>query len=1076
MDLLSFPAWIKINRAVCDQLNIKIPWTKIKSVPIQMNLNEVTVEVEVCEEFRDVNVDESLANLISMQQPSKYGFVDRVIDGMTVTVNSVLITFKSKLMSATFNLSRVLLESRCPNWKPGELSLTKIKEVNRGQILLFRVIDWQTMRLEAKCLTNPDQAPLRLITNHAQCRVTIKKKLADCSVIAARIFVIFEDILWVLTFAQFISAASFVEYIFALIKRSPMSKKSGMFEDQNNSNEAPSVSVSNTSISQGSVSFAAQSAPLISPLGTPVHTNFRRSSGDQSGQMLTGNLSSASLNEQKFLCYDLIETSLHLFIDKVDAHLYDDIEVSPETRQSRDSGGALQTTLDQIQVDCYPYSRVMSDRKHWYRWFDPSPNSRKHWINNHFAEFDLCQLKRAKQAENAAKSVENLLIDTTRLSRHDTAQQRIPTAHNDQLLSLTVLVKIKDYCMNCVATLNSMRSAGLNKFIQTDKDYQMPSEMPSLYLELNYFYYFDSINRMMVYEDVPDPLAFIHLSPTKLLFDPPTLVFLNSFHINLSKALAHLNDIFPEEKTPPKIHCRIEILMPQISLPAKTSADQPLSVNTSTLLVKSGKITLSSSIHDKNLMSKLLTTIEKLKESPTQPINVSSDTNQPSPNRRDNSCTGDWTKVWNASLLERMTESDTPNFLWVIQFEPVWMDFLNYDVDEVAASQRLEPIVEPFNACAFVHLDLSSSFSSKQSHKKATGAINTRDIISILVSVIDGSIMANMDKIQFGFLQRLGAHVEKLIQRIKDDASSIIQLDTVVEDTLEINLTAYIKDIKARLILGKKIETSSGELNTSKSFNSGFPICGTTLARTDTPKSSGLNAQFLYPEDGYIAPTLVQSNATDQCSKSSDPVGVVYSTKEPLPIIAGIAGSNESLDECAEAADDASCLFLGESNPDLTKPIEINPIDAKTYSSNSTTNTSATTAAAHSLGSTSSLQASGTRRGKSPIEESLLINLDEMEQSSSLFAKVNLKSRQSSPQPAAQEDMSSKLPEESSPITVEKESSIADDRSTDAKGDEIARSPVAHQEIETESISYLELSMSQLMVRRITETKRRPKF
>lgn len=1148
MELLSFPAWIKINKAVCDQLTIRIPWTKIKSVPIQMNLNEVTVEVEVCEEFRDIGEEaeeNNLSNFINTQAPGKYGFVDRVIDGITVTVNNVLITFKSKIMSATFNLSRVILESRCPNWKPGELSLTRIKDPNRGQILLFKIVEWQTMRLEAKCLTDPNQAPLRLITNHAQCRLTIKKNLDDCSVVAARIFVIFEDILWVLTFAQFISAASFIEYIFALVKRSPMGKKSGLqFND-------PATPLPHSDVNQSATSFGvppptSAGGPYMSPMNTPKH-------GVAQAPILTGNLSSASLIEQKFLCYDLVETSLHLYIDKVDAHLYDDIEISPGSNSSRDSGGALQTTLDQIQVDCYPYSRATCDRRHWYKWFDPSPNSRRHWINGHFAEFDLVQVQKMQAAAAAAADSSNLLDKESEsianIENKMSSQNYIPIATDEQLLSLTVLVKIKDYCMNCVATRHSMRGVGLNKFIQTDKDYQMPSEMPSLYLELNYFYYFDMINRMMVYDNVPDPLAFIHLSPTKLLFDSPTLIFLNSFQVNLSKALSHLEDLFPEETTAPKIHCRIEILMPQISLPAKptestkqdtgntstnpkTNNAQNTPLATSSLLVKSGKITLSSSLHDKDLMKKLMDSIEKLRENPSQPINLGG--YQTNASKKDNSCTGDWTKVWNASLINGMTEFSLQNQLWAIQFEPVWMDFMNYDIDELSSGQRLEPIVEPVNAYAFIHLNLSntlalptsksgvSSSSSDVSGSQDRATNKKRDVISILVSVLDGSILANMDKIQFGFLQRLGMHVEKLLQQIKADASTMIQMDTVVEDTLEVNLTAYIKEIKARLILDKKIEKQIASMSDSFQSSGVYPpqIIPSFVSSAKTADSKSHELIREHTTAPRLATNMPRGNLYDssriglsspnlqpQTPHESDRFitgGVAYSPQVVGDsTTGGIAvvelGSTESLDECTEVADDASCLFLGDTTtsthhdqaaskttnsmtdiaegqrpPKSSEPLVVSGSGSGVGSASGEGSGNVGGGSAGASGDAASRGSATGSVGRSPIEESLLIDLNEMEQASNLFAKVNLSKLPPSPQPPA---ATKKDEQEESLIHQQQQERKQSNQFTNNIMIQQTTPPqTATQEIETESISYLELSMSRLMVRRITETKRRSKF
>lgn len=1014
MELLSFPAWLGINKATCDQLYIKIPWTKIKSVPIQMSLNEVSVEVEVCDEFRNVDStdDLNLANIINTAQaPGKYGFVDRVIDGITVTVNNVLITFKSKLMSATFNLSRVVLESRCPNWKPGELSLTRIKDTTRGQILLFKIVEWQTMRLEAKCLTDPQQAPLRLITNHAQCRVTIKKQLDDCSVSAARIFVIFEDILWVLTFAQFVSAAAFVEYIFTLIKRSPMSKKNNLCE--NKAQDSGTTNLSSNSISH-QTSFNSQQAPIKSPLNASMHSVHVT----DKPTILTGNMSSASLLEQKFICYDLVETSLHLYIDKVDAHLYDDIEISAKS-SSRDSGGALQTTLDQIQVDCYPYSRAISDRKHWYKWFDPSPNSRRQWLNSHFAEFDMAQLQR-NDTDSDGKSFNN---SNPSLGPE---RERVPCAINDQLLSLTVLVKIKDYCMNCVATKDSNRNIGLNKFIQTDKDYHMPSEMPSLYLELNYFYYFDAINRMMIYEDVPDPLAFMHLSPTKLLFDTPTLVFLNSFQVNLSKAFVHLNDLFPVETTAPRIHCRIEILMPQVSLPAKSSKDQSKDTKTgaatSALLIKSGKVILCNSIYDKDMLWRLMESIDKLRESPSTPINLGGSYHS-SPTKKDTAPSfGDWSEIWNASLINNVSAPDPANQLWTLQFEPVWMDFMNHDVDDLASSQRLEPIVEPVNASAYIHLRLGphakvvERSNAKVIRTEVDQKDNNRNTISILVSVMDGPILANMDKVQFSFLQRLGMQVERLLQQIREDASTLIQMETTFEDTLELNLTAYIKEIKARLILNKtKIDAKQ------KSIDNPLDNCHSKEVPTHEsddkvaigPDLSTKNNLFTVANESHPKlgdPFSALTYTSDGCNTRSVMIAYDNNLEEA-----------NNLDECIEVAEDASCLLLSDSGHQET-------VASEQYDN----------------------QSNVEIKAEKPPTDDLLINLDEIEQAASLFAKVVLNP---------------------SPAPSNKGESTEQEDATESPNNQ----HIQHDTI-TETVSYLELSMSQLMVRRITETKRRQKF
>lgn len=75
-------------------------------------------------------------------------------------------------------LSRVILDSRTPRWEPGDLRLCRIKSQEQGEILIFKQLEWQMLRLEAHSQGPGAPAPLRLITNGARCRIVLKKKLA----------------------------------------------------------------------------------------------------------------------------------------------------------------------------------------------------------------------------------------------------------------------------------------------------------------------------------------------------------------------------------------------------------------------------------------------------------------------------------------------------------------------------------------------------------------------------------------------------------------------------------------------------------------------------------------------------------------------------------------------------------------------------------------------------------------------------------------------------------------------------------------------------------------------------------
>ena len=93
----------------------------------------------------------------------KYGFIHKVIDGLTLRVNALIITFKSPAFQASLQvcsifissgnyppmikflvfsfiqLSRILLESCTPNWQPADSRFSRLKDPELGFILVFKV-------------------------------------------------------------------------------------------------------------------------------------------------------------------------------------------------------------------------------------------------------------------------------------------------------------------------------------------------------------------------------------------------------------------------------------------------------------------------------------------------------------------------------------------------------------------------------------------------------------------------------------------------------------------------------------------------------------------------------------------------------------------------------------------------------------------------------------------------------------------------------------------------------------------------------------------------------------------------
>lgn len=324
-DLLELPTWLRLTSAWVNHVSIKISWTKLKSMPVTLNLDEVNICVETCELTRLVSPTGGASALA--QSLGKYSFIHKVIDGITILLNTVNVKFLSPAFTASFQMSRIRVESRTPKWQAGDLRFTRLKDTAKGQILIFKEMSWQTMRIEASSTQDKDLTPLRLLTNQARCRITIKKKLIDCSVVASRLVIILDDLLWVLTDSQLKAALHFIDSLSGLIQ-------SATTETQRKKAQRKLETLPE---------YHAQMAQSFRPENAQQMTAFQKS----------------------FAAVDVRETSYHFFSQRIDLHLCDDPGDGRSSYPSLKAGGALQISVIGFQVDFYPYHLANTNRAHW---------------------------------------------------------------------------------------------------------------------------------------------------------------------------------------------------------------------------------------------------------------------------------------------------------------------------------------------------------------------------------------------------------------------------------------------------------------------------------------------------------------------------------------------------------------------------------------------------------------------------------------------------------------------------------------------------------------------------------------
>lgn len=733
MELLELPVWLSLTKAHCNYASVKINWIKIKTIPIYIVLDEVTIEAETCEDFREVAKFRAANKVNLNQEAGSYGFINKVIDGITLSINSVNVQFRSAIFSASFELTRITIESRSCLWKAvDDLSKTRIRDPARGQVLVFKHIEWQTLRFVAKSETKQSvgQAPLRLIANAASCRLTLKKRLSDSAVLGARIMVIFDDLLWVLTDSQLLSALHFADYLGGLIKRAPRTKTfegggggGGGGTTPEDSQQAKAKLASMGLGVNGSPTRTAARPPPSSPLASSISSLFSQ--------------------------YDFLDTSFHLIVRRIEVHLMDDLGPCSERSQCPElsEGGALQMTFLELFIDLYPYQAVTGSRRHWLRYAEPS-TSRAAFINH--------KLKAFFARQQAAFRREGSNFNLASLQHH--------------LLSRVVVIRLSDYSIGCVSTNGgkSSSSASANKktsengeppkLIAFDHSAPIPANVNPVYIELNNYFYLEPFDRLNL--PLPDTNIFAAVAPVRINFEPLTILWINAFFANLRNALVKLQEAFPPPSSAQevKVNLRAEILMPTVVLDltggnggdTKSSENgdgdadkpQPPPLQYSALEVKISRILIYNC--DSNLPADYFRSLEALLkyfsshadfylEKTAYPW-LSCD--MPSVSSQFVHQISRWFAASTAAgSAENINEKFEVDF-WTISIEPVWVEFRS------ALTGACEPLLEPINLTLWAHAPSDSASASANNSSPIDMNVFARIADPVKVQLKHGQLLA----------------------------------------------------------------------------------------------------------------------------------------------------------------------------------------------------------------------------------------------------------------------------------------------------------------------------------------------
>ncbi|KAA8580243.1 hypothetical protein FQN60_005778 [Etheostoma spectabile] len=517
--------------------------------PQGATLDKVVMEMSTCDEPRPPNGPSPIATASGQ---SEYGFAEKVVEGMSLSINSIVIRISAKAFNASFELSQLQVYSVNTSWTISDLRFTRIQDPQRGEILTFKEISWQMIRIEADAIQSAEHemlsAPIRLITNQSKIRVTLKRRIKDCNVVASKLILILDDLLWVLTDSQLKAMVQYAKSLSEAMEKSAQQRKSMATEDQ------------------------VSSAP---PTAQQVRTQQASTAADQNATMA-----------KLFSAYDVCETSHHLQITHLDLHICDDIHVKDKVSNKRITGGAMQLSFSSITLDYYPFHRAGDCCAHWMH-YSEATKTREGWARSLLDEFksNVEMLKSAVRDHQgsapAHSSPQHGKISTSSSASFSPPPPQTPKT---QLMSSSVVLRMADFSIYQVSTADQRRSSPKTMISCNKKALYLPAEMPAIHVEFTEYYFPDGKDY-----PIPCPNLYIQLNALQLVLDPRSLVWINLFTLDLRQSLEQFMEVYKlSDSQKPEEHVDIKVdgLMLKLVIPtdwdASCPADLPRSISVQT--------------------------------------------------------------------------------------------------------------------------------------------------------------------------------------------------------------------------------------------------------------------------------------------------------------------------------------------------------------------------------------------------------------------------------------------------------------------------------------------------------------
>ena len=300
--------------------------------------------------------------------PTKYGFTEKVIDGMKIEIKLITIDFDDPIFKLNLSIHDIIIQSKTAKWERAKsLADTRIKNEEEDYVILFKEIKLASIRISgesAQELAAVEQGmPLKLIMSETTIRVAYKRRISTSAVMYTRFVLRLGDMVLILTQSQLKGTSLLIQSVIRRgldsyhkeKKRKQEEKEKASLEERERRQQISSSSdkkPKKTSPPKKNVTVVDASTPKEVALASRERHRLEK---------LEEKLKQYQDGYQQLPMFEVVQNSFHVRTGRLDIQFCDDVNRMTE-------GGvnsSLLMTLEKFNLDLYLDQKAYSGRKQW---------------------------------------------------------------------------------------------------------------------------------------------------------------------------------------------------------------------------------------------------------------------------------------------------------------------------------------------------------------------------------------------------------------------------------------------------------------------------------------------------------------------------------------------------------------------------------------------------------------------------------------------------------------------------------------------------------------------------------------